>query len=287
MRCRPEWRPSALADPPAAANRVTLGVVSCGTGDTLKNRVTLMVSIKLRRAATRAALVIVATAAGVVALPLAAQAHVEIKPDKVEGGDFAVVAFRVPNEREHASTTRLRVLLPSDHPIADVQTTPMPGWTVTTRTRTLAKPVEMEGSKVTSVVSQVTWRATGPGIRSGQFQDFALNLGPLPTTGTLTFTALQTYSTGEQVRWNEVSADGSVEPEHPAPTLTLTAPSARDVADTQPISSRGGSDTTTLTAGARSADTSLTLPIGLSLAALVMAGAAFVLAVGLWRRGRV
>ena len=34
---------------------------------------------------------------------------------------------------------------------------------------------------------------------------------------------MQTYSDGKVVNWNEVSADESVEPEHPAPTLALTA----------------------------------------------------------------
>lgn len=114
-----------------------------------------------------------------------------------------------------------------------------------------------------------------------------MNLGQLPTTGSLTFTALQTYSTGEQVRWNEVSADGSTEPEHPAPTLTITEPSERAVADTQPVSDRGGSTAASLTAPTRSrADASLVLPVGLSLAALVLSGGAFVVAVALWRRGR-
>lgn len=115
------------------------------------------------RAATRAALLLVAAAVVVVALPSAALAHIEIKPDKVEGGDFAVVAFRVPNEREHDSTTRLSVLFPSEHPLGEVQTTAMPGWKVTTTTHRLATPIEMEGAKVTSAVSRVTWSATGGG----------------------------------------------------------------------------------------------------------------------------
>ena len=40
----------------------------------------------------------------------------------------------------------------------------------------------------------------------------------------MSFGALQTYSDGETVAWNESAAPGSdAEPEHPKPTLTLTA----------------------------------------------------------------
>ena len=44
----------------------------------------------------------------------------------------------------------------------------------------------------------------------------------------MVFNALQTYSSGEKVNWNEVSADPSVEPEHPAPTLTITPAAAEN-----------------------------------------------------------
>ena len=133
-----------------------------------------------------------------------------------------MIAFHVPNESDTARTTSVKVLLPKNRPIGEVQTTATPGWTVTTKTRTLAQPIEVEGEKLDSVVSQVTWRATGGGIRPGQFQDFDLGLGTLPASGKLVFNAVQTYSDGTTANWNEVSADESVEPEHPAPTLILT-----------------------------------------------------------------
>jgi len=157
-------------------------------------------------------------------LPAAASAHVSVQPGTLEGGDFSVVSFRVPNERDDASTVGLRVLLPADHPLGSVQTTPVPGWRVTTATRELEEPVELFGSELTEVVSQVTWTATGRGIEPGQFLDFDLSLGALPESGELVFRAIQTYSGGEQVSWNQVAVDESVEPERPAPVLTLTAP---------------------------------------------------------------
>jgi uncharacterized protein YcnI len=170
----------------------------------------------------RSAIAALAAAAAVLVLPAIASAHVEVKPGEVEGGDFAEVAFSVPNERDDASTVKLRVLLPTDQPLASVQTTPVPGWTITTKERKLATPIDFFGSKVSKVVSQITWKATDGGIAPGQFQDFPVSLGVLPTSGELTFKAVQTYSNGEVVKWDEVAVGGA-EPEHPAPVLSVTA----------------------------------------------------------------
>ena len=180
-----------------------------------------------RRILARVGVGIGATAAALLALPGIAQAHVTVQPGSAEGGGFSVVSFRVPNERDDASTTQLRVTLPQDQPIGSVQTTPTPGWRITTATRQLDKPIEMFGEQLDTVVSEVIWTATDGGIRPGQFQDFDLSLGQLPESGKLVFNTLQTYSSGEKVNWNQVSADPSVKPEHPAPTLTI-APVAAD-----------------------------------------------------------
>ena len=45
--------------------------------------------------------------AAILTLPGIAQAHVTVQPSSAEGGGFSVVAFRVPNERDDASTTQL------------------------------------------------------------------------------------------------------------------------------------------------------------------------------------
>jgi len=251
----------------------------------------------VHRTARRAGVVLGAGLLTSVALTGAAYAHVEITPESVPGGGDAVISFSVPNESDRASTVAVKVLLPKNRPIGDVATTPTPGWTVTTATRTLAKPIDVEGEKLDSVVSQVTWKATGDGIKPGQYQEFALSLGPLPDSGTLVFNAVQTYSDGSVVSWNEVSADKSVEPEHPAPTLTLTAPESESGDDTASGSasdapSDASSDATapretaaTTTTAATTADDGSG-----SLWATVMAGAALVVslltALLVWRRGR-
>ncbi len=223
------------------------------------------------------------TAAAILTLPGIAQAHVTVQPSSAEGGGFSVVAFRVPNERDDASTTQLRVTLPKDQPIGSVQTASVPGWKITTATRHLDKPIELFGEQLDTVVSEVTWTATDGGIGPGQFQDFALSLGQLPESGELVFNTLQTYSSGEKVNWNQVSTDPSVEPEHPAPILSITPAAAEEgSAPTDDGSAAGQNQQVPSSAQSDTAFDS-TLPLVVSGAALALSLLALVLA---WRSGR-
>lgn len=241
----------------------------------------------LRRPLTRLGLVAGAAVVTTLALPGVAQAHVSVQPGTAEGGGFSVIAFRVPNERDDASTTRLQVTLPEDQPIGSVQTTAVPGWRITTKTRQLDEPIDLFGEQLDTVVSQVTWTATAGGIRPGQFQDFDLSLGPLPESGELAFTARQTYSSGEQVNWNEVSADGTTEPEHPAPTLTIGAAAPEQPATDESDTTAAGADQTSgdqaAAAETRADDSAGTVAVVLSGLALVVSILAAVLA---WRGRR-
>ena len=236
-----------------------------------------------RRTLARVGIGIGATVAAILALPGIAQAHVTVQPGTAEGGDFSVVAFRVPNERDDASTTQVRVTLPKDQPIGYVSTTPVPGWKITTATRQLDRPIEIFGEQMDTVVSEVTWTATTGGIRPGQFEDFDLSLGPLPESGEMVFNAMQTYSSGEKVNWNEVSADPSVEPEHPAPTLTITPAAAEKGSGVTNQGGQTGQDEQ-VTPTAQSEDGSESnLPLILSGTAVGLSLIAVVLA---WRQGR-
>jgi uncharacterized protein YcnI len=239
----------------------------------------------LRRYARAGALALVLGGAAVLALPALASAHVEIKPGEVEGGDFTQVSFAVPNERDDASTTKLVVDLPADQPLASVQTTPVAGWTVATKERTLDEPIDFFGTSMEKVVSQITWTATDGGISPGQFQNFPVSLGVLPTSGELTFRAVQTYSNGEVVKWDEVAVGGA-EPDYPAPTLTLTAPAegsghsdSSESTDSQTAALGTGSSDTAVGDG----DSNTTVSLVLSIAALVASIAALALS---WRRSQ-
>jgi uncharacterized protein YcnI len=168
--------------------------------------------------------VVVCAVSVVVLLTLAgvASAHVTVNPRSVEQGGYTKVAFRVPNERDTASTTALEINFPTDHPIASVSTRAVAGWTSTVQKTRLAQPITTEGGEqVTETVSKITW--TGGKIAPGTFEEFDVSLGPLPTnTDQLVFKALQTYDNGEVVRWIDTPVPGAAEPEHPAPVLKLT-----------------------------------------------------------------
>jgi uncharacterized protein YcnI len=172
-----------------------------------------------------------AVAAGAVLLLAGtASAHVTVQPhgDAVKGGS-TVVDFKVPNERDNATTTKLEVNFPTDHPLASVMPEPVPGWKIDITTSKLAKPVELHGSQVTEAVSKVTWTAQSGanGIPVGQFQLFPVSLSTLPSDADqISFKALQTYSDKEVVRWIEIQQPGGPEPEDPAPVLKLTAAAA-------------------------------------------------------------
>ncbi|MGW4644752.1 YcnI family copper-binding membrane protein [Sphaerisporangium sp. NPDC004334] len=169
----------------------------------------------------------VAVAAGALALTvglaLPALAHVTINPGTAEKGGWTKLAFRVPNERDKESTTKLEVRFPTDHPLPFVSVRPVPGWDAELTRGKLPQPVVSDdGDKVTESVLKITW--TGGKIEPGQFQEFEVSVGPLPKdVDELLFPTVQTYSGGEVVTWGDMpKADGS-EAEHPVPALKLVA----------------------------------------------------------------
>lgn len=179
--------------------------------------------MKVSRVVVPAALAV----AGLTAVAAPAFAHVSVQPEGAAAkGGYAVVDFKVPNERDNASTTKVEVSLPTDHPLASVAPQAIPGWKIDVTKSKLAKPLTVHGEKISEAVSKVTWTADGDGIKPGYFQKFPLSLGQLPeNTDKLVFKAIQTYSNNEVVRWIEVPQEGQAEPENPAPVLQLSAAS--------------------------------------------------------------
>ncbi|GLY02597.1 MULTISPECIES: YcnI family protein [Actinoplanes] len=181
----------------------------------------------------RAAAVSAVAAAFVLGVAGPAAAHVTVNPDSATQGGYAKVTFRVPNESDSASTTKLEINLPTDSPVGSVSLKPLQGWTAVAEKTKLATPVEVHGSPITEAVTKITWTAAaGSEVKPGFFQEFDVSLGPLPTADQMVFKALQTYSDGTIVRWiDEPNADGT-EPESPAPVLKLTAAGAEPAGDT-------------------------------------------------------
>jgi uncharacterized protein YcnI len=209
----------------------------------------------------RAALAVLAVVVAVLALGVGtASAHVSVSSPNAAPGGFGEITFSVPSESDTAKTTSLRVQLPTDTPFAFVSVKPVPGWTATSTTTTLATPIEAEGSTITEAVSEVTWTAdTGGGLTPGEYQTFSISAGPLPENAdSLVFPALQGYDDGSTVSWIDPTVEGQAEPEHPAPTLSLTAASADNATDTT---------STTPAAGASATDSGTS---GLAVTALVV-----------------
>lgn len=154
-------------------------------------------------------------------------AHVSVAAEGTAAkGGYATVNFKVPNERDDATTTELEVNFPTVHPLASAQPEAVPGWKIQVTKAKLDKPLELHGEQIDEAVSKITWTATGDGIAAGFFQKFPVSIGQLPeNTDELVFKALQTYSDKEVVRWIEVPQDGQEEPENPAPVLALSAAS--------------------------------------------------------------
>lgn len=173
---------------------------------------------------------VTATTACAVALAAPAAAHVKVTGDATQGG-WGVLNFRVPTESDTASTTALLVVLPDDQPIISVSTQQKAGWTATITKKKLPAPQkDDDGVEVTDYVSSVEWKATAPDapIPPHQFNVFAISAGPLPKVNTLALPAVQTYSDGKTVNWNEKATPGQPEPEYPAPALQLKPAGGED-----------------------------------------------------------
>jgi uncharacterized protein YcnI len=226
----------------------------------------------------------VAAVVAIVALawPAAAAAHVTIQPNTAPAGGFTRVDVRVPNERDDAGTTQVRVQMPPGFTSASYE--PRPGWTVTVKKVKLDQPIETEdGFEIDEGIGEITWTGDGKQgvIAPGQFVDFGLSLKmPDGEAGDkLTFKALQTYDDGDVVRWI-----GAEDTDEPAPTVTLTA--AGEESGGHGVSASSAPEQTSAPASAPVADESSD---GLAIAALVVGALALLAALAALfvnRRGR-
>lgn len=142
--------------------------------------------------------VFIAGAAAVLTLAVAgpAFAHVTVQPPEGVVGSFSRFVVQVPNEQDKASTVSIEVKFP---PMAFVSFQDVPGWERTVEMTTLDEPLEVFGEELTEVVGTVTWE--GGEIEPGEFEEFGFSARLPDDPTTLEFPALQTYSSGEVVRW--------------------------------------------------------------------------------------
>jgi periplasmic copper chaperone A len=170
---------------------------------------------------TKAKPIPVLLALAALALPATAQAHISLHPNTIPAGAFATLDVRVPGEQEAAHVTRVDVLFPSGFVGVDYEN--VPGWSTKVIEAKLAAPVEEDGEKIDTEVSQIVWTWTGPlgKVNNGQFVDLPLSLAiPHDVAGkALEFRTVQTYSNGQVVHW----ISPSLTAEHPSPRINVTA----------------------------------------------------------------
>jgi uncharacterized protein len=217
----------------------------------------------------RGPVIVAGVAAALLAVAAPAYAHVTVNSPGATAGGYAVLTFRVPTESDTASTTAVAVQLPQATPFASVSVQPHPGWSFTTKNSKLSTPIKTDdGNEITEAITEIDWKADGAAtaIKPGEFDQFNVSVGPLPQADSITFKAIQTYSDGKAVDWTEVPAQGSTaEPEHPAPTLKLTAATATD--DPAPKAAKSDSQTGPMVLGG--------IALGLAVVGLALGGVAF------------
>jgi uncharacterized protein YcnI len=204
-----------------------------------------------------------------------AWAHVTVHPNTLPAGSSDIeLTFRVPNERDNANTVKAQVFFPTNLPLLTVDVLPIPGWSSVVHTQTLAKPVQTDDGPVSQIVTDVTWTATGVGIAPGQYEDFVVAAGLAPNKpAQLVFKALQTYSSGEIVRWIQLATPQDPNPDTPAPVLTLT-------------SGTSGSSPAQAAGGHPAAGSSTTTADTLAIIALVLSAGSLIGVAVLVARGR-
>ncbi|WP_328328532.1 YcnI family protein [Kribbella sp. NBC_00382] len=176
-----------------------------------------------RKLVLRAAAITAATALVLIGAAGSASAHVTVSSPDAKPGGYAKLVFRVPSESDTASTTKLVVNLPKDKPFASVSPQVKDGWKVVKTTEKLAQPVKVGDVTLTEAITSVTWTAAAGGVPPNSFDEFGLSVGRIPEgVDSLSFPAVQTYSDGEVVKWEQIAKDAADKPEHPAPSLKLT-----------------------------------------------------------------
>jgi uncharacterized protein YcnI len=160
-------------------------------------------------------------AATALVAPASAAAHISLHPNTIPAGAFATLDVRVPGEQQGAYVKKVDVLFPQGFVGVDYEN--VPGWSTKVIETKLATPIEEDGEKIDTEVSQIVWTWTGPlgQVNDGQFVNLPLSLAiPADAAGkALEFRTVQTYSNGQIVHW----IDPSLEAEHPSPRINVTA----------------------------------------------------------------
>ncbi len=182
-------------------------------------------------------------AVAILIAPVAASAHVIVTPSTANVAQELVFSVSVPNE-EQVPVTNLKLDIPEG--VTEVTPTTKDGWTIQTIMSTGADPE----------VTSITW--TGGQIPVGQRQDFSFGAQVPAKASQLDWKAYQTYANGTIVHWDQPPA-GSDDSTGDAGPYSVTKV-------TDDLAAK-------MTAATKSSNT--TVPLILSLVAIVLSTAGF------------
>ncbi len=187
----------------------------------------------------RCVLIALATGAALVLPATSAFAHVTVNPREANAGGYAKLAFRVPNERDNASTTKLEIAFPTDHPFASVSVRPKEGWAYTVSEPKLDKPRRPTRRRSPSPSTGSPGRP-GPSSPANS-RSSRCRSARCPRTWTRSRSrrsrpiAMARSSAGSRRRH-----PAGAEPERPAPVLKLTKAAATTATTAPPAESQAG-----------------------------------------------
>ncbi|MRG59927.1 DUF1775 domain-containing protein [Agromyces sp. CFH 90414] len=156
------------------------------------------------------------------AAPLSASAHVGVEASSTAAGSYTVLSFSTPHGCGESPTTKLTFTMPEG--VDRVTPTVNPGWTIEKVVEDLPEPkTDSHGANLVDRDAQVVYTAVTP-LPSDLRDVIELSLQlPADAEGeTLAFPVLQECAEGS-TDWSEVAEAGGEEPEHPAPSITVTA----------------------------------------------------------------
>lgn len=183
-----------------------------------------------------------------------ASAHVTVAPKTSTTGAWETYTVKVPVEKEMA-TTKFTLKIPSGVEFESYQ--PVAGWNLTTQ--------KDANGKVTSI----TFETTGEGILPGQFQQFAFVAKNPNQAGKAAWDAFQYYKDGSVVEWTGEEASKAPH----AITDIVTASNQMPGMTTQQPKETQKTATATATSNNNS------VPLILSIVAVLLSLVALVLAV--------
>lgn len=164
-------------------------------------------------------------AAAVLFLSAPALPHVSLETGEASPNSTYKAVLRVPHGCAGEATRTLRVQIPEG--VIAVKPMPKPGWTLTTRKGSYARPYDDHGTSVTEGVKEIVW--TGGELPDEHYDEFVFRAritDAFPMDTVVHFPVVQECGSGTE-RWTEIAAPGQ-DPhslKSPAPALRILAAS--------------------------------------------------------------